>query len=96
MPCTSAFPRFALPRITSSRCHGSLETCIYPQWSWLACFFAVFCFFARFENIAMAAQVPPDALGSAIAVLVYSLICLFSGFFFLWMVWVHDERKSCG
>ncbi|KAL2196792.1 hypothetical protein P885DRAFT_69276 [Corynascus similis CBS 632.67] len=42
----------------------------------------------------MAAQVPPDALGSAIAVLVYSLICLFSGFFFLWMVWVHDERKS--
>ncbi|KAK4246537.1 hypothetical protein C7999DRAFT_15333 [Corynascus novoguineensis] len=42
----------------------------------------------------MAAQVPPDVLGSAIGVLVYSLICLFSGFFFLWMVWVHDERKS--
>ncbi|AEO60599.1 hypothetical protein MYCTH_2129707 [Thermothelomyces thermophilus ATCC 42464] len=42
----------------------------------------------------MAAQVPPDVLGTAVGVLVYSLICLISGFFLLWLVWVHEERKS--
>ncbi|KAL2168222.1 hypothetical protein VTG60DRAFT_281 [Thermothelomyces hinnuleus] len=42
----------------------------------------------------MAPQVPLDVLGTAVGVLVYSLICLISGFFLLWLVWVHDERKS--
>jgi hypothetical protein len=43
----------------------------------------------------MAAQVPPEVLGVAVGVLIYSLICLASGIFMLWMVWVHNERKSC-
>jgi hypothetical protein len=34
-------------------------------------------------------------LGVAVVVLLYSFICLFSGFFLLWLVWVHEERKSC-
>jgi hypothetical protein len=43
----------------------------------------------------MAAQVPSEVLGVAVGVLIYSFICLASGIFLLWMVWVHDERKSC-
>ncbi|KAK3900358.1 hypothetical protein C8A05DRAFT_17328 [Staphylotrichum tortipilum] len=42
----------------------------------------------------MAPQLPPEAVGAAAGVLIYSLICLTSGLFLLWMVWVHDERKS--
>ena len=42
----------------------------------------------------MVAQLPPEVLGVAAGVLVYSLVCLASGFFLLWLVWVHDERKS--
>lgn len=43
----------------------------------------------------MAAQLPPEVVGVAAGVLIYSLICLASGIFLLWLVWVHDERKSC-
>jgi len=43
----------------------------------------------------MAPQLPPEAVGAAVGVLIYSLICLASGLFLLWLVWVHDERKSC-
>ncbi|KAG7287009.1 hypothetical protein NEMBOFW57_006509 [Staphylotrichum longicolle] len=42
----------------------------------------------------MVAQLPPEVVGVAAGVLVYSLICLASGIFLLWLVWVHDERKS--
>ncbi|KAK4041900.1 hypothetical protein C8A01DRAFT_34006 [Parachaetomium inaequale] len=42
----------------------------------------------------MAVQLPPEVLGVAVVVLVYSLICLFSGCFLVWLVWVHEERKS--
>ncbi len=42
----------------------------------------------------MAAQLPPEVVGVAVVVLVYSIICLASGFFLLWLVWGHDERKS--
>jgi hypothetical protein len=42
----------------------------------------------------MVAQLPPEVVGVAAGVLIYSLICLASGFFLLWLVWVHDERKS--
>ncbi|KAL1837302.1 hypothetical protein VTJ49DRAFT_4045 [Mycothermus thermophilus] len=39
-------------------------------------------------------QLPPEVAGVAGAVLAYSFICLACGFFLLWLVWVHDERKS--
>ncbi|KAL2136759.1 hypothetical protein VTI74DRAFT_1800 [Chaetomium olivicolor] len=42
----------------------------------------------------MAAQLPPDVVGAAAGVLVYSFICLASGMFLMWLVWIHDERKS--
>lgn len=38
---------------------------------------------------------PPGVIGAAVGVLVYSFICLACGFFLLWLVWVHDERRSC-
>lgn len=43
----------------------------------------------------MVAKLPPAVVGVAVGVLVYSFICLASGLFLLWMVWAHDERKSC-
>jgi hypothetical protein len=43
----------------------------------------------------MAAQLPPEVVGTAAGVLIYSFICLASGIFLLSLVWVHDERKSC-
>ncbi|KAH6635097.1 hypothetical protein B0J18DRAFT_406677 [Chaetomium sp. MPI-SDFR-AT-0129] len=42
----------------------------------------------------MVAQLPPEVAGVAVGVLVYSLVCLASGFFLLWLVWIHDERRS--
>ncbi|KAJ4294797.1 hypothetical protein N0V88_005031 [Collariella sp. IMI 366227] len=42
----------------------------------------------------MAAQLPPEVVGVAAAILAYSFICLASGFFLMWLVWVHEERKS--
>ncbi|KAK4149562.1 hypothetical protein C8A00DRAFT_18758 [Chaetomidium leptoderma] len=41
-----------------------------------------------------AALLPPEVVGVAAGVLTYSFICLASGLFLLWLVWVHDERKS--
>ncbi|KAL2266933.1 hypothetical protein VTJ83DRAFT_4210 [Remersonia thermophila] len=40
------------------------------------------------------AALPPEVASVAGPVLAYSLICLSCGFFLLWLVWVHDERKS--
>lgn len=40
-------------------------------------------------------QLPPEVAPVAGAVLAHSFVCLLSGFFLLWMVWIHDERKSC-
>ncbi|KAH6855703.1 hypothetical protein B0I37DRAFT_61027 [Chaetomium sp. MPI-CAGE-AT-0009] len=42
----------------------------------------------------MGDPLPPGVLGVAVGVLVYSFICLACGLFLLWLVWVHDERKS--
>ncbi|KAK4125499.1 hypothetical protein N657DRAFT_268457 [Parathielavia appendiculata] len=39
-------------------------------------------------------QLPPGVLGVALVVLIYSFICLACGIFLVWLVWVHDERKS--
>ncbi|KAK4099386.1 hypothetical protein N658DRAFT_540594 [Parathielavia hyrcaniae] len=39
-------------------------------------------------------QLPPGVLGVALAVFLYSSFCLACGIFFLWLFWVHDERKS--
>jgi hypothetical protein len=43
----------------------------------------------------MIEQLPPGVLGVAVVVLLYSIFCLACGLFLLWLVWVHDERKSC-
>jgi hypothetical protein len=43
----------------------------------------------------MIEQLPPGVLGVAVVVLLYSILCLACGVFLLWLVWVHDERKSC-
>ncbi len=51
-------------------------------------------FSALLTSAEMAAQLPPEVVAVAVVVLIYSLICLASGFFLLWLVWVHDERKS--
>lgn len=42
----------------------------------------------------MVAQLPPEVAGVAVGVLIYSLVCLASGFLLLWLVWVHHERWS--
>lgn len=43
----------------------------------------------------MVAQLPPEVMGVAVGVLVYSFLCLASGVLLLWLVCVYDERKSC-
>ena len=43
----------------------------------------------------MAVQLPSEASGVVAGVLVYSFFCLACGLFLLWLVWVHNERKSC-
>ncbi|KAK4031355.1 hypothetical protein C8A01DRAFT_42182 [Parachaetomium inaequale] len=43
----------------------------------------------------MDAQLPPEAVGAAAGVLIYSFICLACGLLLLWLVSVHDERMSC-
>jgi len=43
----------------------------------------------------MVAQLPPEVMSVAVGVLVYSFFCLASGILLLWLVCVHDERKSC-
>jgi hypothetical protein len=40
----------------------------------------------------MAVQLPPEVLGVAVVVLLYSFICLFSGFFLLWLVCTRSAR----
>ncbi|KAK4172978.1 hypothetical protein QBC36DRAFT_381363 [Triangularia setosa] len=40
------------------------------------------------------AQLPSEVLGQCIAILLYSWFCFAVGLFLLWIVWVHDERKS--
>ncbi|KAK4196310.1 hypothetical protein QBC40DRAFT_309997 [Triangularia verruculosa] len=40
------------------------------------------------------AQLPSEVLGQCVAILLYSWFCLAVGLFLLWIVWVHDERKS--
>ncbi|KAK0712222.1 hypothetical protein B0T21DRAFT_297479 [Apiosordaria backusii] len=40
------------------------------------------------------AQLPSEVLGQCIAILIYSWLCLGVGLFLLWIMWVHDERKS--
>ncbi|KAK3390309.1 hypothetical protein B0H63DRAFT_110867 [Podospora didyma] len=42
----------------------------------------------------MAAQLPADALGAAVAILIYSFLCLVSGAFLVWLIWIHNERQS--
>ncbi|EAA33395.2 hypothetical protein GE21DRAFT_6482 [Neurospora crassa] len=42
----------------------------------------------------MAAQLPSEAIGSAVGILIYSLFCLFLSLLLLWLVWVHHERRS--
>ncbi len=44
----------------------------------------------------MASTLPPGAHGACAGVLLYSLVCFFSSSFVLWLVWVHNERMSCG
>ncbi|KAK0665703.1 hypothetical protein QBC41DRAFT_339660 [Cercophora samala] len=40
------------------------------------------------------AQLPSEVMGQCVAILLYSWFCLAVGLFLLWIVWVHDERKS--
>ncbi|KAG7284787.1 hypothetical protein NEMBOFW57_009399 [Staphylotrichum longicolle] len=42
----------------------------------------------------MVAQLPPEVMGVAVGVLIYSFLCLASGVLLLWLVCVYDERKS--
>lgn len=52
-------------------------------------------FFFLLSVTEMDEPLPPGVIGAAVGVLVYSFICLACGFFLLWLVWVHDERRSC-
>ncbi|KAI0025225.1 hypothetical protein F4780DRAFT_419965 [Xylariomycetidae sp. FL0641] len=42
----------------------------------------------------MVAQLPPEALGVAVWVLAYSVLCLACSSLMIWMVWLHRERDS--
>ncbi|PSR83193.1 hypothetical protein BD289DRAFT_289567 [Coniella lustricola] len=42
----------------------------------------------------MAGQVPQGAVGTAVGVLVWSVICLISNCFFIWLLWGGRERRS--
>jgi hypothetical protein len=43
----------------------------------------------------MGVQLPDAAMGVAIGVLVFSLICLLFSILQVWLLWVHRERNSC-
>ncbi|KAI1497366.1 hypothetical protein F5X99DRAFT_26135 [Biscogniauxia marginata] len=42
----------------------------------------------------MSTQVPEEALGTAVGVLVYSLVCTTCSCLLIWLVWIHRERTS--
>ena len=43
----------------------------------------------------MAAQLPSEELGTAVGVLIWSLLCLSCSGLLMWLTWVHHERMSC-
>ncbi|ETS79463.1 hypothetical protein PFICI_09316 [Pestalotiopsis fici W106-1] len=42
----------------------------------------------------MGVQVPDEALGTVVGVLIFSLLCLTCSILMIWLVWVHHERDS--
>jgi hypothetical protein len=43
----------------------------------------------------MAAQLPTEQLGTAVGVLLYSLVCLLASVTMIWLLVAHHEAKSC-
>jgi len=43
----------------------------------------------------MALQVPDEALGAAVGVLIYSIVCLCCSLCLLHLSWVHGDRFGC-
>ncbi|KAK4226167.1 hypothetical protein QBC38DRAFT_235604 [Podospora fimiseda] len=42
----------------------------------------------------MAVQMPAEAVGTAVGVVIYSFFSFFGGLLLIWLVWTHNERKS--
>lgn len=40
-------------------------------------------------------QLPPEAVAAAGGVMAYSVICMITGLWMVWLLWVHHERDSC-
>lgn len=40
-------------------------------------------------------QLPSGAVGTAVGVLIYSIICLAASSMMIWLTWHHRERVSC-
>lgn len=40
-------------------------------------------------------QLPDSVLGDAIGCLIYSFLCLIANSLLVWLIWTHNERKTC-
>jgi hypothetical protein len=53
------------------------------------------CATAAYPVVEMGIQLPDEALGAVVGVLIFSIICLLCTCIMIWLIWTHHERDSC-